>query len=106
MTVGDRQPCTSRYKCMFEFMRPAGLVPSPSGGYVQGQSAGKTNCYLKKAHDGPHANVRGEHPGGAPVPVSVPDILDSGHIEALAKKLALEIVELEKEKGGNDAPTN
>ena len=53
-------PATSRYKCFYQFLRPPALFVDPSGRTVEGPSPGKTLCTLKKGHEEPHENNRGE----------------------------------------------
>lgn len=66
--IGDHQPCTSRYKCMTEFLRPRQAVKDRDGNVI-GSTPGnlRTNCCLTKGHSGPCTNVRGEKAGSSQV---------------------------------------
>jgi hypothetical protein len=61
--IGEHIPNKSRYKCMFEFIRPDRDV-IVDGKPVKVTGAGRTNCIRIKGHSGKHMNIRGETPEG------------------------------------------
>lgn len=66
--IGSHQPCTSRYKCMTEFLRPRMAIKDKDSnviGFTEGNL--RTNCVLPKGHEGPCMNVRGELAGPAQI---------------------------------------
>lgn len=58
--VGSHIPSVSRRKCFFEFLRPTQLFRDVNGNILRGPSPGLTLCTLKRGHEGPHTNNRGE----------------------------------------------
>jgi hypothetical protein len=80
--VGDHQPCTSRYKCMTEFLRPRQAIKDKQDnviGFTEGNL--RTTCVLPVGHDGPCANVRGETAG----PMQITK--DQARLKALEKQV-------------------
>lgn len=58
--IGSHIPSVSRCKCFFEFLRPTQLFKDMNNNVLRGPSPGLTLCTLKRGHDGPHMNNRGE----------------------------------------------